>query len=109
MTQTLRIDYFADVLSIFCMFCGSHIVSDDGVVKPCPHFLLIVTEDGYEYQSIQVKDILPAVNFGEGDDFETFIDRLNEVSGFPPNTFFLESQGSALMPGAIYMGFTPPI
>ena len=66
-------------------------------------------EDGYEYQSNQVKDILPAVDFGEDDDFETFFERLKEVSGFPPNTFFLESHGTAFMPGAIYMGFTPPI
>ena len=111
MTQTLRIDYFADQPSLFCMFCGLQIMSEDGV-EYCPHVLFMVGEDGYDHQSDLVKNILPPLEVEEdeeeGFDWEAFIARLNEVSGLPPDSFFIESYGSSLMPGGMVVGFYPP-
>ena len=111
MTQTLRIDYFADQPSLFCMFCGLQIISEDGV-DICPHVLFMAVEEGYEHQSDLVKNFLPPIDIeeddDEDDDWEAFIARLNEVSGFPPDSFFIESYGTALMPGGLVAGFSPP-
>jgi len=112
MAQTVRIDYFADQALLFCIFCGLQIVSDDGV-KPCPHLLFIATEDGYDYQSELVKDILPPVEVEEDEEPDdyigAFMGRLNAVAGFPPDSFFIEAYGTALDPGGVYFGFSPPI
>jgi len=111
MVQSLEIDYVA-LEDMFCMFCGTQILFSEDSPTECPHVLFIATDDGYEYQSDSVKDILPSFDVEDeeenGDDRKFFFQRVKEITGFPAGSFIIESYTPAPSLYGLYLGFSPP-
>jgi len=106
--QSIQIDYFEDVTILYCLFCGSEILSDGGAVKHCPHTLFVATDDGYEYMAERVQAMLPDVDVDfDDDDDESFAERLKKIDGLPSDAFFIESYGPPIIPQGMYIGFAP--
>ena len=110
MVQSLEINYVAYGEDMFCMSCGKQILHFEDSPTACSHVLFIATDYGYDYQSDLVKDILPAFDIDDEDekDDKYFVDRLNEVTGFPAGSFIIESYTPAPSLYGLYLGFSPP-
>jgi hypothetical protein len=110
MIQSLELDYFANE-DMFCIFCGEQILSSEESPTPCGHVLFIAHDIGYEHESTLVSDILPPFDdSGENadeDDDKFFVDPIKELSGFPADSFIIESYAPAPSFFGLYLGLSP--